>query len=167
MIKNIIFFFSIATLCPSCSYEDRAKRESATTVVDKSETEQTIEAEDKIPADEVIMTIVPNKFKDTEDKIVSYTITNNSSEDLNFDSHFHIDRNEKGTWIQVPFIDNLVFNDLLYGVQNGKSTKEPIHISVSIGKEHTKKGTYRLVKDVYPARNRDSTITLIAEFVVE
>ena len=167
MIKKIIYVFSIVTLCASCSYEGRAKRESVTTVVDESKTEKTTEAEDEILSDEVIMTVSPNKFKNAEEKIISYTITNNSSKDLNFDSRFRIERNEKGAWKLVPFIENLGFNDLLYGVQKGNSIREPIHISVSIGKEHTEKGRYRIVKEVWPVKKRDSTISLMAEFVVE
>ena len=165
MIKRFISLSSIFVLSQSCVGPSTS--DVKTTAVDESVSEKTSEAKDTTQADKITMTITPNKFKDTEQKIVAYTVTNKSSEELNFGTVYHIERNEKGVWSKVPFVDNYAFNEPLIRALPSKAFQDSIYISASIGKEHSKKGHYRILKDVNFVSNRDSTITLIAKFDVE
>lgn len=164
MLQGLKYIFIITIFCQSCS--NGTKTQENTTLTETFNSSDNMPKNDSITA-EIVMKIVPDKFVSKEEKKAVYIITNHLPIDLVFGSQFHIERYEGGIWNVVPFVETLGFNDMLYTLKEGENLEIPVHISASIGREGTKKGRYRLVKEVEMDNKQKDKVILKAEFLIQ
>jgi len=133
----------------------------------------TVETEEKneIPiSDEVELTVHPSVFKaDEADKIAKCTMHNNSEHEISFGSRFVVEKWNGQEWIQFPFIANLGFNDVLYGLLPRESEEiyHKYHLSFSLAGGLKEKGRYRLLVPVERTYEPEVKFDVSGEFTVE
>lgn len=160
--KNyLIYYISLCFLCMSCQHANKTNESSIN--------KDTLINNDTLMNKNISLKVVPNTFevRHTADIKIVYIVSNQTSSLLQYGTRYKIEKYTGTRWEAVPFIDNLAFEDILYGLEPTRSQEFKIAIPKILKSNTIDAGLYRIVKEVWPTDRKHKKTTLTAEFTVE
>ena len=142
-VRNILFYTIVVLLLISgCSIETKPGEESLATVSEYGDLPSAIK-ENPI---ELKLTIDKNVYSKKEYRL-TFTIDNNSSEPVYFESPVYVEKWKDDKWYQIPYTERLAFTDIVLGVEPHSQSEETIDLR-NLDFQRTE-GLYRITKSFH------------------
>lgn len=93
---------------------------------------------------------------------IGLEIVNSGKVEIGFGEYYTVEKLINGTWYEIPFKDNVGFDDILHILEPNKSYKEKINTGLM--RYTFKEGKYRITKEFYSDGDK---IELAAEFSIK
>lgn len=125
--------------------------------------------EDTLANENIILKVIPSKFRNDlmADLKIIYTIKNRSLYSIQYGTRYKIERYTDNHWEKVSFVENIVFEDVMYGLEPGESQDFKMYIPKILKNKTINPGRHRIVKVVSPVNRKKEKDTLTAVFTVE
>lgn len=125
--------------------------------------------ENKDPADRKVFINVNPAIYDLSknENIIYYRLTNNSPTVIQFGSHFLIEKQSGLIWIMETFVDNVAFEDILYGIESRESQDFQIPLTKLLKNQRLAPGIYRVSKEVWFADQKKEPFQVVASFEIK
>lgn len=170
MLRNTLYLSLSILLFIGCQNQQQTREETTTSAQSETEELSKIHAttiKDTVPRME--LRVVPNNFKyEDADKKGKYILQNNSDHQIDFSSHFTIEKQNGDKWQVLPLNKTLAFEDMAYGLDPDKNQEFNLFLSRFLEKgSQLDKGTYRIVKEAWPADDATAKFNVTGEFTIE
>lgn len=93
---------------------------------------------------------------------IELEIVNSGKIEIGFGEYYTVEKLINGTWYEIPFKDNVGFDDILHILEPNKNYKEKINTGLM--RYTFKEGKYRITKEFYSDGDK---IELAAEFSIK
>ncbi|WP_313533543.1 immunoglobulin-like domain-containing protein [Sphingobacterium athyrii] len=116
----------------------------------------------------VLITVNPAIYDlSKNENIIYYRLTNNSPTVIQFGSHFLIEKQSDLNWVKESFVDNIAFEDILYGIEPKESQDFQIPLSKMLKNKRLAPGIYRISKEVWFADQKKEPFQVVASFEIK
>ncbi len=154
-MRYLIYFISLCFFSISCQNGKKTNKSSM--------------SKDTVINGNISLEVIPNTLE--RDRIadisIVYIVNNKTSYSIQYDTRYKIEKYTGSRWEQLPFKDNIAFEDLLYSLEPTNSQEFKVAIPKILKSSTIDAGTYRIVKEVWPENREHKKTTLTTEFTVK